>query len=91
VWHHDGHHKLIRYGLVTHGCVDVYSRTIIYLGIQLVNNALSELFTIMTSFILLQVLEITTEVLRLQICSRELSTSICYLRGFEVIKVEKTF
>jgi hypothetical protein len=65
VWYHDGHHKLIRYGLVTHGCVDGYSRTIIYLGIQLVNNALSKLFTIMTSFILLQVLEITTEVLRL--------------------------
>ena len=34
VWHHDGHYKLIRYGLITHGCVDGYSRAIIYLGKQ---------------------------------------------------------
>lgn len=32
LWHHDGHHKLIRYGLITHGCVDGFSRTVIYLG-----------------------------------------------------------
>lgn len=32
LWHNDGHHKLIRYGLVTHGCVDGNTRTIIYLG-----------------------------------------------------------
>ena len=32
LWHHDGHHKLIRYGLITHGCVDGFSRAVIYLG-----------------------------------------------------------
>lgn len=31
MWHIDGHHKLIAYGLVTHGCVDGFSRTVIYL------------------------------------------------------------
>ncbi len=31
VWHIDGHHKLIRWGLVTHGGIDGYSRTIVYL------------------------------------------------------------
>ena len=35
LWHNDGHHKLIRYGLVTHGCVDGKTRTIIYVGEQL--------------------------------------------------------
>lgn len=33
LWHMDGHHKLIRYGLVTHGCIDGNSRVVIYLGI----------------------------------------------------------
>ena len=32
LWHNDGHHKLIRYELITHGCVDGNTRTIIYLG-----------------------------------------------------------
>ncbi len=32
-WHIDGHHKLIRWGLVIHGCIDGGSHTIIYLGI----------------------------------------------------------
>lgn len=31
VWHLDGHHKLIKYGLVTHGCIDGFSRAIVYL------------------------------------------------------------
>jgi len=31
MWHMDGHHKLIRYKLVTHGCVDGFSRSVIYL------------------------------------------------------------
>ena len=31
MWHIDGHHKLIRYKLVTHGCVDGFSRCVIYL------------------------------------------------------------
>lgn len=30
-WHIDGHHKLIRYGLVTHGGVDGFSRAIVFL------------------------------------------------------------
>ena len=31
VWHIDGRHKLIRWGFVTHGGIDGYSRTIVYL------------------------------------------------------------
>ena len=31
LWHLDGHHSLIRWGLVIHGCIDGYSRRIIYL------------------------------------------------------------
>lgn len=31
LWHVDGHHKLIKYGLVTMGCIDGYSRLVIYL------------------------------------------------------------
>lgn len=30
----DGHHKLIRYGLITHGCIDGNTRTVIYLGLK---------------------------------------------------------
>ena len=32
LWHLDGHHSLIRQGLVIHGCIDRYSRRIIYLA-----------------------------------------------------------
>lgn len=32
LWHHDGNHKLIRYGIVIHGCIDGRTRTVIYLG-----------------------------------------------------------
>lgn len=28
LWHMDGHHKLIAWGIVIHGCVDGYSRTV---------------------------------------------------------------
>jgi hypothetical protein len=28
LWHIDGHHKLITWGIVIHGCVDGYSRTV---------------------------------------------------------------
>jgi hypothetical protein len=35
LWHMDGHHKLIRYGLVTHGCIDGHTRVVIYLGCNL--------------------------------------------------------
>ena len=31
LWHLDGHHKLIRWKFVTHGAIDGYSRTVIYL------------------------------------------------------------
>jgi hypothetical protein len=30
----DGHHKLIRYGLITHGCIDGNTRCVIYLGLD---------------------------------------------------------
>ena len=30
-WHMDGNHKLIRWGMVIHGCIDGCSRNIIYL------------------------------------------------------------
>ena len=30
----DGHHKLIRYGLITHGCIDGNTRAVIYLGLK---------------------------------------------------------
>ena len=55
LWHMDGHHKLIRYGLVTHGCIDGFSRFIVYLKIansnsstvplQFFRNAVNELQT----------------------------------------------
>ena len=28
LWHMDGHHKLITWGIVIHGCVDGFSRTV---------------------------------------------------------------
>jgi hypothetical protein len=31
LWHINGHHKLMNYGLVTHGCIDGYSRAIMYM------------------------------------------------------------
>ena len=31
LWHLDGHHSLVNWGFVTHGCIDGYSRLIIYL------------------------------------------------------------
>lgn len=47
VWHFDGHHKLIRWRFVTHGCVDGYSCTITYLHCSTNNTAVtvSSLFT----------------------------------------------
>lgn len=35
----DGHHKLIRWGFVTHGCIDGYSRVITYLKCSTDNRA----------------------------------------------------
>lgn len=40
LWHLDGHHSLIRWSLVVHGCIDGFSRRIIYL--QCSTNNLSE-------------------------------------------------
>ncbi|KAF5308923.1 hypothetical protein FQR65_LT00005 [Abscondita terminalis] len=34
LWHMDAHMKLSRWGFVTHGCIDGYSRTIIYLSCE---------------------------------------------------------
>ena len=31
VWHMDGHHSLIRWGMVVHGCIDGFSRKIMFL------------------------------------------------------------
>ena len=33
-WHMDGNHKLIRWGMVIHGCIDGCSRNIIYLQLR---------------------------------------------------------
>ncbi|CAI5692486.1 unnamed protein product [Oreochromis niloticus] len=43
LWHFDGNHKLIRWRLVLHGCVDGFSRTIIYLRCLSNNRASSVL------------------------------------------------
>ena len=47
VWHFDGHHKLIRWRLVTHGCVDGYSRTITFLHCS-TNNTASTVLSLFT-------------------------------------------
>ena len=39
VWHLDGHHKLIRWRLVTHGAIDGYSRMIMFLQCSSNNRA----------------------------------------------------
>ena len=46
LWHLDGHHSLIRWKLVIHGCVDGFSRRIIYLRCS--SNNLAE--TVMNLF-----------------------------------------
>jgi len=46
LWHIDGHHKLIRWRIVTHGGIDGFSRTIVYLRSS-VNNMAS---TVMSCF-----------------------------------------
>jgi transposase InsO family protein len=38
VWSLDGHDKLKRYGFCIHGCVDVYSRFLIWLRVAVSNN-----------------------------------------------------
>ncbi len=46
LWHLDGHHKLIHWGFVTHGCIDGYSRLIVFLRCSLNNRSetVGELF-----------------------------------------------
>ena len=39
LWHLDGNHKLIRWGFVIHGCIDGYSRHIMYLKASTNNQA----------------------------------------------------
>ena len=45
VWHIDGNHKLIRYKLVIHGCVDGFSRIIPFLKCS-TNNCASTVFSL---------------------------------------------
>ena len=45
LWHLDGHHSLIRLCLVIHGCIDRFSRRIIYLHCSL-NNLSSTVLTL---------------------------------------------
>ena len=41
VWHRDGYHKLIRWGIVIHGAVDGYSRLPVYLKVASNNKAVT--------------------------------------------------
>ena len=41
LWHIDSHHKFIRWKFVTHGCIDGYSRSIMYLSCTDNNRALT--------------------------------------------------
>ncbi len=47
VWHIDGHHKLIRWRFVTHGGIDGYSRTIVYLRCSVNNTSATVLHSFM--------------------------------------------
>ena len=47
LWHLDGHHFLIHWGFVIHGCIDWYSRRVIFLEYN--NNNLSQ--TVLNLFI----------------------------------------
>ena len=45
LWHLDSNHKLIRWGFVIHGCVDGYSRRVMFLRAN-INNKASTVFTL---------------------------------------------
>ena len=47
--HIDGHHSLIRWGLVIHGGIDGFSRTIVFLGVSNNNRAETILSLFMTA------------------------------------------
>ena len=49
VWHFDGHHKLIRWRLVTHGGVDGHSRMITFLHYSTNNTASTDLSVFTTA------------------------------------------
>lgn len=46
LWHLDGYHKLIKWGFVIHGCIDGFSRSIVFLRCS--NNNLSS--TVLKNF-----------------------------------------
>ena len=39
LWHMDGHHSLVGWGFVVHGCIDGFSRLIVYLQCAINNYA----------------------------------------------------
>jgi len=43
LWHVDGMHKLIRYGFIVHGCVDGFSRLVVWMRISTNNRATTQL------------------------------------------------
>lgn len=45
LWHLDGNHKIIRWGFVIHGCVDGYSRRVMFLRAS-TNNKANTVFTL---------------------------------------------
>ena len=49
LWHFDGHHKLIRWRVVTHGGIDGYSRLITYLQAS-TNNLSKSVLTACSSY-----------------------------------------
>ena len=48
LWHIDGHHSLIRWRMVIHGAIDVYSRLITYMRCN-TNNRASTVLTLFLS------------------------------------------
>ena len=47
LWHIDGHHSLIKYGFVVHGCIDGFSRLITFLKCSTNNKS----FTVLEQFL----------------------------------------
>ena len=47
LWHMDGHHSLVRWRMVIHGCIDGYSRMVVYLFCSTNNKSVTvyNLFT----------------------------------------------